>query len=202
MKDNDHMGALPLLEKAVEIQPKLTRNRLNLAAANVGLGRFPEAERLLDDILAEKPEFPIAHFHLGLLYEEQGRLADARAAYAKELEIHPTMVMVRFNLGNLAFRMGDVESAEREMRTLIEEADELPRPYLFLARVLLKQEKDLPEVERLARAGLERAEADELKVLGYYLLADVYSRQGRQAELDQVLEKAQYYRSRIEGSGG
>jgi hypothetical protein len=88
------------------------------------------------------------------------------------------------------------------MRTLIEEAPDLPRPYLFLARVLLKQEGDLSEVERLARAGLERAETDDLKVLGYYLLADVYSRQGRQTELEQVLEKAQYYRSRIDGAGG
>ena len=44
--------------------------------------------------------------------------------------------------------------------------------------------------------------ADDLKVLGYYLLADVYSRQGRQAALEQVLERAQYYRSRILGTGG
>jgi len=89
--------------------------------------------------------------------------------------------------------------AEREMRVLIEETPDAPKPYLFLARVLLKQEKDLKEVEGLARAGLERTEADDLKVLGYYLLADVYSRQRRQAELEQVLERAQYYRSRIEG---
>jgi tetratricopeptide (TPR) repeat protein len=201
MNANDHMGALPLLEIAVEIQPKLTRNRLNLAAANVGLGRFAEAEAVLDEIIAEKPEFPLVHFHLGLLYEEQGRLAEARAAYARELELHPKLVMARFNLGNLFFGAGETVAAEREMKTLIEEAPDLPRPYLFLARILLKQERDLPEVERLARAGLERAEADDLKVLGYYLLADVYSRQGRQAELQQVLDRAQFYRSRIEGGG-
>ncbi len=125
----------------------------------------------------------------------------ARAAYAKELEFYPDSVMARFNLGNLYFRLGNLEAAEREMRILIDEASDKPKPYLFLARVLLKQERDLAEVERLARAGLERAEADDLKVLGYYLLADVYSRQGRQAELAQVLERAQYYRSRIEGAG-
>jgi len=200
MHVNDHSAALPLLEKAVEIQPKLTRNRLNLAAANVGVGRFTIAEPILVDILAEKPKFPIANFHLGLLYEEQGRLGEAMAAYAKELELYPDLVMARFNLGNLYFRLGDLEAAEREMRTLIDEASDKPKPYLFLARVLLKQERDLGDVERLARAGLDRAEADDLKVLGYYLLADVYSRQGRQAELEQVLERAQFYRSRIEGA--
>ncbi len=202
MSANDHMGALPILEKAVEIQPKLTRNRLNLAVANVGLGRFAEAETILDEIIAEKPEFPLAHFHLGLLYEERGRFAEARAAYARELELYPNLVVARFNLGDLFFRRGDIAAAEREMRALIEEASDSPKPYLLLARILLKQERELAEVERLARSGLERTEADDLKVLGYYLLADVYSRQGRQAELEKVLGRAQYYRSRIEGAGG
>jgi arylsulfatase A-like enzyme/tetratricopeptide (TPR) repeat protein len=202
MDVNDHLAALPPLEKAVEIQPKLTRNRLNLAVANVGLDRFAEAEPMLDDILAEKPKFPLAHFHLGLLYEEQGRLAEAQAAYAEEVELYPESVISRFNLGNLKYRLGNAQGAEQEMRVLIEEAPEIPKPHLFLARILLKQERDLAEVERLARAGLEQAEADDLKVLGYYLLADVYSRQGRQSELQQVLERAQYYRSRIEGAGG
>ncbi len=111
--------------------------------------------------------------------------------------------MARFNLGNLATSVSGISTAaEREMRILIDGASEKPKPYLFLARVLLKQERDLAEVERLARNGLERADADDLKVLGYYLLADVYSRQGRQAELQQVLERAQYHRSRIESGGG
>jgi len=200
MRANDHQSALNPLQKAVEIQPKLTRNRLNLAVANMGLGRLDLAEPMLDAIIAEYPEFPFAHFHLGLLYEGQGRFDASCAAYSLELELFPEAIMARFNLGDLLFRMGDVAGAEREMRVLIEADAEAPKPYLLLARILLKQERDLPEVERLARAGLERAEADELKVLGYYLLSDVYSRQGRQAELQQVLERAQYYRSRIEGA--
>jgi tetratricopeptide (TPR) repeat protein len=202
MDANDHQKALSALQKAVEIQPKLTRPRLNLAVAYMGLGRLDQAEPVLDQILADHPKFPLAHYHLGLLYEEQGRLEEARAAYAEEVELYPNSVLARFNLGELLFQLGKLESAEGEMRVLIEEEPDLPRPYLFLARVLLKQERDLDEVERLARAGLERTEADDLKVLGYYLLADVYSRQGRQAALEQVLERAQYYRSRILGTGG
>jgi len=201
MRANDHQSALAPLQKAVEIQPKLTRNRLNLAVANMGIGRLDVAEPMLEAVVAEYPEFPFAHFHLGLLYEGQDRLAAARQAYTEEVELFPSAVMARFNLGDLLFRMGDVSGAEREMRVLIEAENEAPRPYLLLARILLKQERNLPEVERLARAGLERAEADNMKILGYYILADVYSRQGRQAELEQVLERAQYYRLRIEGAG-
>jgi superkiller protein 3 len=157
---------------------------------------------MLREILDEKPEFPLAHFHLGLLCEEQGRVAEARAAYTKEVELYPNSIIARFNLGNLLFRLGDLRSAAQEMRTLIEEAPETPKPYLLLARVLLKQERDLPEVERLARAGLAQSEAYDLKVLGYYILADVYSRQGRKADLERVLERAEHYRSLIENAGG
>jgi len=202
MDSGDHAAALPLLEKAVEIQPKLTRNRLNLAVANINLEHLPEAETQLAAIIDEHPKFPLAHFHLGLAYEEQGRLPEARAAYAEEVELFPDNVPARFNLGNALFELGDAAAAEREMRTLIEKSPGTAKPYLLLARVLLQQGRDLPEVERLAKAGLERTEADDLKVLGYYLLADVYSRQGRQAELEQVLRRAQVHRSRIEAKAG
>jgi arylsulfatase A-like enzyme/predicted Zn-dependent protease len=202
MGANDHRSAMPLLQKVVEIQPKLTRSRNNLAACLVGLGELDEAQTMLADIIAEYPKFPLAHFHLGLLYEERGQLEDARAEYAAEVEFHPKSVVARFNLGNLLYRVGEVEAAEEEMRVLIEEAPDKPRAYLYLARIVLAERQDLGEVERLARTGLDLTEANDLKALGYYLLADVYQRQGRQQELQQVLEKAQFHRSRIEGTGG
>jgi predicted Zn-dependent protease len=96
--------------------------------------------------------------------------------------------------------MGDAAGAEQHMRTLVEQAPEQPRPYLLLARIVLKTSSDFDEVQSLALSGLERTGAAELKALGYYLLADVYSRQGRRRELQDVLEKAQYYRAQI-GSG-
>jgi len=198
----DHAAALPLLEKAVEIQPKLTRNRLNLAVANINLGHLDEAETQLAAIIDERPKFPLAHFHLGLVYEEEGRLPEARAAYAEEVELFPNNMPARFNLGNALFRLGDAAGAERELRTLIEKSPDTPKSYLLLARVLLQQGQDLSEVERLAKAGLERTEADDLKVLGYYVLADVYSRQGRKVELDRALQRAQFHRSRVEGRAG
>jgi arylsulfatase A-like enzyme/thioredoxin-like negative regulator of GroEL len=198
MAVDDHQGALLLLQKVVEIQPKLTRSRNNLAASLIGVGELDRAEQLLGDIVAEFPKFPLAHFHLGLLYEERGRLDDARKAYAAEVEHYPKLVPARFNLGNLLLRLGDTAAAEEHMRMLIEEDPALPRPYLLLSRILLKTTENLGEVQSLALAGLERTQAAELKALGYFLLADVYSRQGRQAELQEVLDKAQYFRAQID----
>jgi predicted Zn-dependent protease len=130
------------------------------------------------------------------------RVRERFYAYAEEVELFPDNVPARFNLGNVELELGDVAAAEQEMRTLIEKSPDSAKPYLLLARVRLRQGRDLAEVERLAKAGLERTEADDLKVLGYYLLADVYSRQGRQAELERVLRQAQIHRARIEGKAG
>ena len=195
MDDNDNSGALPYLQEAVEIQPKLTRNRSNLAACLIGLGRLAEAEAELTGILAEHPRFPLASFHLGLAYEGQGRLAEARAAYAAEIEYTPSSVAARFNLGNVLLRLGDAAAAEEQFRALTAGDTDDPRPFLFLARTLLARAGDLDEALAGARAGLERARTDDLRALAYYLMADVYSRQGRRAQHDDALARARHHES-------
>ena len=197
MARSDHRDALPLLRKVVEIQPKLTRSKNNLAAALIAVGQIDEAEQLLESIARQYPKFPLAHYHLGLLRERQGRLTEARAAYQEELNNHPKSVPARFNLGDLLLRMGDGRGAEEQMRALIKEDPAGPRPYLLLARVLLDQPGRLNEVETLAQAGLDRAKEPDLKALGFFLLADVYSREGRRRELEDAVRKGQYYRALI-----
>jgi len=197
MGRNDHRDALPLLRKVIEIQPKLTRSKNNLAAALVGVGELGEAEHLLESITQQYPKFPLAHYHLGLLRERQGRLADARVAYETEVKNHPKSIAARFNLGNVLLRLGNAAEAEEQMRVLIKEDPAGPRAYLLLARVLLEQPGRLHEVETLANAGLQRAKEPDLKALGYFLLADVYSREGRRRELEEAVRKGQYYRALI-----
>jgi choline-sulfatase len=196
MDANDHAGALPYLERAVQIQPKLIRNRNNLAACLIGLGRFDEAEKQLNDILSKHPKFPLTHFNLGLLYEDEGKLDQAREAYAKEVELHTNTTVARFNLANLLLRQGDIAGAEEQLRTLVKAKPDEPRAYLFLARALLARSAPPEQALPFAQEGLAKSKAADLKALGYFLLADIYSREGRQAELDEALANARYYQAR------
>lgn len=197
MARSDHRAALPLLRKVVEIQPKLTRSRNNLAAALIAVGQFDEAGRVLRDVLREYPKFPLASFNLGLLRENEGRLAEARVAYQTEITNQPKTFAARFNLGNLLLRMGDENGAEEQMRLLIKEDPADARAYLLLGKILLGRPGRLSEVESLARAGLDRAKEPDLKALGYFLLADVYSRQGRRSELQDAVRKGEHFKSLI-----
>ena len=193
MDRDDHRQALVHLEKAVEIQPKLSRNRKNLAACLVGLGNYDEAESLLQDILAQYPKYPLAHFHLGLLYEAQGRLVEARESYAKEVEYYGDSVPARFNLGNVSLVLGDTHGYRGQMEKVIEIAPDRPKGYLFLARGLLAEPGQLDRAHELVDTGLSLADTAELKALGYFLLADIYTRKGQQSRVAEALEKAKSF---------
>ncbi len=192
--------ALPYFEKAAAIQPKLTRNRLNLAGALSEVKQHERAEELLKAILKEYPRFPFAHFNLGLLYEDQDRLGDARAAYAAEVSSHPGHFKARFNLGKVLFQLGDRAGSVEQMREVVRTAPKQPEGYLFLARGLLQQSAPLEEVQALAEKGLSLAQAADHKALGWLLLADVFNRKRQPAKMNEALRKAESYVAARSGS--
>jgi arylsulfatase A-like enzyme/tetratricopeptide (TPR) repeat protein len=191
--------ALPYFEKAAEIQPKLTRNRLNLAGALTEVKQYARAETLLKEIIAEHPRFPLAQHNLGLLYQEEGRLKEARSAYEAEVAAHPGHFKARFNLGKVLFALGDRTGSQEQMREVIRLAPRQPEGYLFLARGLLQEQAPLDTVQGLAEKGLALAQAPDLKVLGWLLLADVYNRKREPDKMNEALRKAESYAPR--GSG-
>lgn len=195
MSQEDPAKALTYLEKAVEIQPKLTRNRQNLAACLVGLKQYRRAESLLTDIIRKNPKFPLAHFHLGLLYEELGQHEDAIKTYREEFTLYESFIPARFNYGKLLFRTGDRQGYIREMKKIIEIDPEYARGYLFLARGLLHENADPDDILGLVEKGLALAEESELKALGYFLLADIYNRKNDSARVKDSLEKANFYKN-------
>ena len=186
-------AALPHFEKAVEIQPKLTRNRLNLAGALIEVGQYPRAEGMLSEIIKEHPRFPFAHFNLGLLYDDERRLEDAKAAYAAEVAAYPEHFKARFNLGKVLFQLGERSASLEQMREVVRIAPRQPEGYLFLARGLLQESAPIEQVQALVEKGLGLAQAPEHKALGWLLLADVYNRKGQPERMNEALRKAQGY---------
>jgi tetratricopeptide (TPR) repeat protein len=193
IKLKDYDQALPYLPKAVDIQPKLTQNRLTLAACFVGLKRYGEAEAAFKEILRESPKFPFAHFDLGVMYEEQGKIEEARASYSEEVSLYPKSHMARFNLGKLLFRAGDLQGYKEQMTQVRDLAPQQPEGYLFLARGLLAESAPLDEVQAMVEKGLSLAKASEFKALGWFLMADVYNRRHEPDKMRDALQKANSY---------
>ena len=198
MGELKYTDALPYLEKAVDIQPKVARDRLTLAACLVGLKQYDRAETLLKDVIQESPKFPLAHYNLGLLYEEQGKLGEARAEYALEVANYPAEFKSRFNLGEVLFKLGDKAGSLEQMRKVVKIAPKLAEGHLFLARGLLYEPVPLDEVQAEVEKGLSLAETDELKALGYYLMADVFNRKHEPQKVTEALQKAASYKAKKE----
>ncbi len=140
----------------------------------------------------------MAHYNLGLLYEEQGRLEEARAAYAAEVEAYPQGYKSRFNLGRVLFRLGDKAGSLAEMKEVVKIAPKLGEGHLMLGRGLLDAGGPLEDVQAEVEKGLALAETSELKALGYFLLADVYNRRGDSVRMNEALAKANSYKSKKE----
>jgi len=82
-------------------------------------------------------------------------------------------------------RQGKLEEAIVAYRKAIDINPSFAEGHLFLAKLYLDGEQNFDEAARLARRGLELAPQSEFAPLGHYVIADIYSRQGRRAEAEQ-----------------
>ena len=183
--------ALPYLEKAVEIQPKLTQNRLNLAACLIDAKQLARAQATLEEIVRDYPKFPMAQFNLGLLHEEQGRPQEARTAYAAEVANYPDAFKARFNLGKLLFaagRPGGLDRADARGRSGSPRSG--PRATSSWPAACSTSPAPLDEVQGLAEKGLALAQAPDMKAFGWFLMADVFSRRHQPDKVNEALRNA------------
>ena len=159
----------------------------------LSLGRLDEAEaefRLaleMDDLLSD------AWYNLALLFEERGDGSRAVDAYETRLEMAPKDFRSHFNVAKLYGAMGDRDRMEASLRAAIGHNDEFAVGHLYLAKALLDR-GELREAEETALRGLALEPEPEMAPLGHFVLADVYNRQGRTAEAEREVRRAQSYR--------
>lgn len=200
VKLNRYRDAQPWLQKAAEIQPKMTQNQLNLAACQIGLKQYQDAKKTLQRVIAEHPKFPLAHFHLGLLAEEEGKLPEAVGEYKKEIETYSNCFIARFNLGRLLLRMGDRPGYMEQMTEVMRIAPKNAAGYLFLARGLLQENADTNRIFSLTQEGLSLARSPEYKAMAYFMLADIYNRRNEPQQVRLALAKANEYKAQLAGA--
>jgi tetratricopeptide (TPR) repeat protein len=81
--------ALGRVDAALRLTPRMTSALHERGVSLFSLCRFREAEEAFVAVLAEKPDDPYAHYHLGLIYERAGRGAEAEAHLARSRELAP-----------------------------------------------------------------------------------------------------------------
>jgi Flp pilus assembly protein TadD len=103
LADSDKLtsDALPLLERAVELQPKVGNIIDSLGWAHYRLRHLDRAAALLARACHLAPNEPELEYHLGVVYADLGRTEDAKKQFRRALEINRTFFPARAALHSL-----------------------------------------------------------------------------------------------------
>jgi tetratricopeptide (TPR) repeat protein len=114
--------------------------------AKTGLGKvayfkndMDRARQLFREVINQNPAYLEAHDWLAKCHEVAGELEEAQRVLLRSTELSPHSVLRQKNLGELAHKRGDVETAEKAFRKTIKLSEfsvhKSPVAYLGLAKV-------------------------------------------------------------------
>ena len=125
--------AVQILKKAVDFSPENVLLWTNLAAAHLGRmetsGPKHQARAIAayEKALGIDPSTPNVHYHLGLIYKQQGNLSRSSAMFQRALEINPDDRDARFWMEKLSDLLVEREREKRHGRAQHGRANETRR---------------------------------------------------------------------------
>jgi len=185
-----------LLKHALELKVDRPTYLQKLGESYLEMKRYAEAEARLREALALRPDLAAGHYDLALVHEARGEEKKAAAEYEAELARDPKAHRAAFNLGQLLLRTGRPAEAAERFRQSLAVQEGFGTGWLYLAKALLDT-GDLEGARQAALDGLRREPEPRLLPLGHYVLADVYTRQGRRREAEREAAIAR----RLDGGG-
>jgi tetratricopeptide (TPR) repeat protein/transglutaminase-like putative cysteine protease len=107
--------AIPLLQRAVEIDPKTKLGFNDLGLAYLRTRQFPEAEAAFHRQLEVSPSDEHADNYLGLTLQQEQKFLEAEAAFRKQLDINPLDPVTHAALGALFLEQHKYSEAVPEL---------------------------------------------------------------------------------------
>lgn len=201
MERGEFQRAESALQRAVAENVERAAFLTKLAECDIELKKYDAAERNLADALKEKSDEPMAHYDLALVDEARGDTAKAIDEYQAEVARNPKTYRAQFNLAKLLNASGRTADAARHFEQAVAANPEFGTGYLYLAKARLDA-GDIDGAAAAAAKGLTLKPDREIAPLGHYVLADVYSRQGRAADAAREAAEGQRQEARARGRQG
>lgn len=159
---------VPLLARAIEINPASVEAYMELGKTYMGLGKYGEAVAPLESARRLAPENAAAHRELGVCYSKLGQFAEAVGSLREAVRLAPGDGEAWSNLGGALRRLGMAgapdaaydEKALEEARDSYDRAHRIDRFDLYsglnVARLDLLLSKGDPALLERAREGFRR----------------------------------------------
>jgi choline-sulfatase len=190
MQQGQPAKALELLSAGLGLDVDRPPFLVKMAEAQIELKEFAAAERSLKEAVALRPAVPRGQYNLALVEEQRGNAAAAQAAYEAEAAANPKNYGAQFNLAKILMKDGRLADATTRFKAAVDARPEFAEGYLYLAKALLDG-GNLSGAEQAAKQGLAKSPERSIAPLGHYVLADVYSRLGRENESAREVARAQ-----------
>jgi tetratricopeptide (TPR) repeat protein len=107
-------------ERALELNPRFNKARINLAMLYAETADPDTALVLLEEAIRIDPDDPKAQNNIGMIYYSKGDVERAVKAYTRTIEIDPDNAEARYNLGLAFAETGLLLEAMREWRYVLE----------------------------------------------------------------------------------
>jgi len=185
----EHEEAIKYYKECIKLNPSSASAYCALGGVYVTQKRFDDAESYLLKAKEHNPTLRNLFYNWALLYEEKGELIKSADAYKAELENIPHNFKACFNLSRVYRKMGNVLEEENFLNKTIELNPDFAMSYFYLARIYMNRGERYDEAVSLVEKGIELKPADKDLPLGYFLLADLYSRLGQNAKSEEYASK-------------
>jgi tetratricopeptide (TPR) repeat protein len=116
----DYAGAVERFRAALEKDPDLHEASFNLAVTYQKLGLHPNAETVLEDLVAREPGVAEYYFALGNSRFHQGNFSSAARAFRWALDVDPDHLEALYSLAVSQEKMGDESGAKSTWRRYLE----------------------------------------------------------------------------------
>ena len=116
IQHRNYTQALPLIERAIEVNPTLVAAHFNRALALKALNQLQAAQAGVSATLALEPEHPPALHQQGLVLQTLGRTQEALQCFEQLVAITPGDATALTNKGVLLFELGRWSQAEAAFR--------------------------------------------------------------------------------------
>lgn len=186
--------------RAIALDERVASAENALGVVAYRRGDYDRAEQHARAALAISPDAKLAHYNLALVAEQRRRFDVAKAEYNQEIERQPDAWKAAFNLARLHEQLNERAEAERAYRKALEINPRFAEGFFYLAKFCLDTGR-LDEAVFNANTGLELAPRSEFAPLGHYVLADVYSRQGRHADAARAAERGRALEREVRPKG-
>ena len=180
VEDARYEQALPLLERALAVQPEMPVANMQYGIAQARLKRFDLAIPPLRKAVTAQPDNGMGHYELGLALFETGDRTGAAPEFEAAAARAPRWADAHFSLAAVYARIDRVPDALTELDTTLGISPDHYRANLLRGRILSLQGNPLGALNNLEKAAQVQPDSRE----AHLFLAEAYQQLGRAADAE------------------